>query len=43
MFLREQRSLDDERVRLLTWGSMLKNRTTSEKLKAVMQEWLDEK
>jgi hypothetical protein len=30
MFLREQKNLDDERVHLLTWGSMLKKRTASE-------------
>jgi hypothetical protein len=35
VFLREQKDLDDERARLLTWGSMLKKWTTSEKQKAV--------
>jgi hypothetical protein len=42
--LQEQKNLDNERSRLLTWGSMLKKRTTSEKQKAAAaQEWLDEK
>jgi hypothetical protein len=44
VFLREQKDLDDERARLLTWGSMLKKWTTSEKQKAVArQQWLDKK
>jgi hypothetical protein len=43
--LLEQKNLDNERSCLLTWGSMLKKWTTSEKQKAVavVQEWLDEK
>jgi hypothetical protein len=35
VFLWEQKNLDDERARLLTWGSMLKKQTTSNKQKAV--------
>jgi hypothetical protein len=44
VFLREQRSLANERAHLLKWGSLLKQQTTSEKEKAAERwEWLDEK
>jgi hypothetical protein len=44
VFLREQKNLDNERVCLLMWGSMLKKWTASEKQKAAAtREWLDEK
>jgi hypothetical protein len=38
------KNLDDERVCLLIWGSMLKKWTTSEKhMVVVVREWLDKK
>jgi hypothetical protein len=44
VFLREQRSLANERAHLLKWGSLLKQQTASEKEKATERwEWLDEK